>query len=368
MHRFTTNASLNRLWEFAHMPQLIYFDPGKFVEELDKQQIPEFKLKDLNTVVELQTQLKKHGNAIRDFYIEDEPGLFDFLLAGFSIDATKDSDLFSYLDRLTSLNEEVMLSGILYSALNIGRFMVPNAELQAKADLMARDTAQLMSWLNSSEFSKEMKWRLLQISQSPKAEIQRYRDLMQLLEPIFKQYFAAYSNLLEPDLKDLLEKLSTNGPKPMLALTDGILDDAIIPDGEIILFISYFQPFHIAIKVSSLTPIISWGRHIETFMAYQQKLKEDALNDHIRIFKNLGDKTRYQVVQLVAQGNLSTKVIADQLGVTPATISYHLNNLVNAKILKLESIDGKFQYAINQQQLENTILAIQKHFNLKTTL
>ncbi len=366
MHHFITDIQLNCIWEFAHMPQVFYFNKEEFLADCEKEDLPLFDGHDFQQLAELQSQLKKHHALIREFYIDDEINIFTLLSSAFPLDAHTDHSLFDYLKRLDALSTDKLLTGLLYAALSRGLFTTHQENLQSEAEAMSTDMSLLMSWLNSSDYSKEMKWRLLQISQSPKEELQRYYGLMTQLEPLFNQYFEPFKAQIQSDLNALVEKLTTNGPKPMHVLTDGILDDEILPSGNLMLYISYFQPYSIALKVSSQIPVVAWGKYIEVFLAYHQKLKEDALNDHIKIFKNLGDKTRYQVAQYVANGINSTKTLADQLGVTPATISYHLNQLTNAKVLKLESIDGKFQYAINQVQIQKTISELSKHFNLKS--
>ena len=59
----------------------------------------------------------------------------------------------------------------------------------------------------------------------------------------------------------------------------------------------------------------------------------DKQQERINVFKNLGDKTRYQIFCEIAKGTKSVKKIAEQLGITSATVSYHINELVLSNIV-----------------------------------
>ena len=88
----------------------------------------------------------------------------------------------------------------------------------------------------------------------------------------------------------------------------------------------------------------------EIFKSIKEK-KENKLNDRIQIFKNLGDKTRYEVLKLIASGEYSNKKIAAALDVSGATISYHLNALFTAKIIRMEKNNNRIEYVIDKDLL-----------------
>lgn len=360
MHTFVTDITLSTIWEFAQMPNLLSFDIEKFLKDNDSDELKGVEIKKIDMFSAIQNDLKPFYSVIRDFYVDNEFSFISILCTSFPIDTHSDASLRAYLTRLLTLPKEELLVGLLYSGLIKGVTIHHQPELWQRAELLAADFSELMAWLNTTDFTKETKWRILQIAQDTHGELQRYARLMAALEPIFERYYKDFQEQLPSDLENLIARLKNSGPNPFAALTDGIFDDHLLPDGELLILFSYFHPFQISINASAKTPMITWGKDIELFMALQQKARENTLNEHIRVFKNLGDKTRFQVAQLVAEGTNSTKAIADTLGVTPATISYHLSQLVNAKILKLESIDTKIQYVINQQTVADAFAAVSK--------
>ena len=85
----------------------------------------------------------------------------------------------------------------------------------------------------------------------------------------------------------------------------------------------YFQDSEILILGAKSLEVIQ--RVIQTRLDKQQ--------ERINVFKNLGDKTRYQIFCEIAKGTKSVKKIAEQLGITSATVSYHINELVLSNLV-----------------------------------
>lgn len=358
MNTFYIDKTINKIWEHVNMPNLLNFDYDKFLEELKDDHEAVVSLQSLKLLQDICEALKVHKQLIDDFYIEGEFSFFHLLNFNYPLDSKKDQTLLTYLNRISEQDDQEILISIFYGVLFKEQFPKRDEGLLEQAKQMVQDFNVLMQWLNKSSYSKEAKWRLLQITQNPKLELSRFRELVNLIQPIFDKYFEAFEPSIELDLENLLQQMQDNGPEPLGTLTDGLLEDSILPNGPTLLCISYFQPFQITINLTSLAPQIIWGQYVEAFLAYQKRLKEDAINDHIRLFKNLGDRTRFQVAHLVSKGINSTKEIAESLGVTPATISYHLNQLVNARIVKLDTVDGKLQYIVNHKALKASIDAV----------
>ena len=69
------------------------------------------------------------------------------------------------------------------------------------------------------------------------------------------------------------------------------------------------------------------------------------------------------MLKLIVSGETSTKKIAKALDVSSATISYHINNILAAKIIKMDKSNNKFGYVIDYELLEETIEEFKKDLN-----
>ena len=76
----------------------------------------------------------------------------------------------------------------------------------------------------------------------------------------------------------------------------------------------------------------------------------------VKVFKALGDKTRYDTIRLIASGVSSIKDIANKLDVSSATISYHINEFLTSSIISLNrKKDKKSIYDVDYQKLEDVL-------------
>ena len=60
----------------------------------------------------------------------------------------------------------------------------------------------------------------------------------------------------------------------------------------------------------------------------------------LKIFKALSDMSRLRIVQSLTQGEMYTELLAERLGLTPSTVSFHMKKLEDASIV----ISRKEQY------------------------
>lgn len=76
------------------------------------------------------------------------------------------------------------------------------------------------------------------------------------------------------------------------------------------------------------------------------------------IFKVLSDKQRRDILEMLKDGRMSAGEIAEQLGVSPAALSYHLKLLKSADLVMEYKNKNFVYYEINTTVLEDMILWI----------
>jgi ArsR family transcriptional regulator len=71
------------------------------------------------------------------------------------------------------------------------------------------------------------------------------------------------------------------------------------------------------------------------------------------IFKVLGVETRIKILELLkTKGPLGAKVIAEELGITPAAVSQHLKVLRQADLVKNERKGYYIPYSVDEKAME----------------
>ncbi len=360
-HQLRLNHGLNLIIEFAAFPSILRYDLDESKKMAHQDENPVMDPIYLQFLTSAQSQLKPFKGQIDQFYYENELYLLKMLLPYFTVEPEDTLNLF--LQRVLNEDEGTLKTALVYSCLVREHYAGFQQELWDQTKEMLSSEDQLMPWVQNLPYAAETKWHLLNLIQQPKSSLSRYQQLMMQLQPIFEALYEPYANRLLPETQAFIEKLQSLGENPISTLTAGLVKDDLIQEGPLHVSLSFIQAYHIQIFTSQQIPIFIWGYKTEAYIAHQKKLLSDASTEKILVLKNLGDKTRFHVAQLVSKGTSSTKVIAETLGVTPATVSYHLNQLVASRIIVLEIVDGKYDYVLNRDYVLQILGAIAEEFS-----
>ena len=187
-----------------------------------------------------------------------------------------------------------------------------------------------LDFLKNLPIDDTVRWNYFTIMSQPKKFVEDFISLHQTLKPIFEKVYAEYLPILEKSYQEfeitiqehptiLAEAFS--GTKVIEEIDWASDEISVIP--TLLLSDFYFQDSEILILGAKSLEVIQ--RVIQTRLDKQQ--------ERINVFKNLGDKTRYQIFCEIAKGTKSVKKIAEQLGITSATVSYHINELVLSNLV-----------------------------------
>ena len=78
----------------------------------------------------------------------------------------------------------------------------------------------------------------------------------------------------------------------------------------------------------------------------------------IRLFKCLADKSRLQILKSLAAEDLYVERLAERLGLTPSTVSFHLKKLADAGAVSAYKDQYYMMYSLNKELFGVTILEI----------
>ena len=78
----------------------------------------------------------------------------------------------------------------------------------------------------------------------------------------------------------------------------------------------------------------------------------------IRLFKCLSDKSRLQILKSLAKEDMYVERLAQRLGITAPTVSFHLKKLADAGAVTSYKSQYYMMYSLNREVFETSILAI----------
>ncbi|MCU0104758.1 winged helix-turn-helix domain-containing protein [Acholeplasma vituli] len=291
---------------------------------------------------DVSKQLEPNKEEISFFYLADDYTSHDFnqiLYATFSV-VEGEEDL--YFKNILKLDKESLKSRIYDTLLRISeetKESMPNP----------------VTLIESLDIELKHKWHLMLILENPVKYIQQYAKLIETIEPIFDVFY----NPLKEEVRKLgvsiSNTLNTEGIQAIERLSYNRIKASIFNLSDMRLLVSGIYPYSVMINPRPDYINLIWGLSIE--YAFQKMLlaNENKLQERVSVFKNMGDKTRYEVIRCIASGLTSIKEIATKVGVSSATISYHLNELINAKIVTLENQNKKYSYIIDYAYLTQLI-------------
>ena len=350
--KFYFNES--KLYDFLQFPKLVFkketIEKSQLENDID---IPmEENIKLINKADE---NLKPFIKTIELFYSKQFASSYDF------IDLITDTHTIlgyenekNYFDMLMNLDEKQIFNSISYSILasneNNKYF---SEEVMKKAEAISK--TELISIIKDLPTEPATKWNLFLMIEEPLKYMKMYVDLMYKLLPFFEEMYSSYADEVKDYGRYFADFLNNLGSEGLKEISGSILDKNIINDEDNIVFITAIEQYSVLISGTAKINYIAWGLKAEEYFKRLKEKNENKVNERVHIFKNLGDKTRYEVLKLLAAGVTSTKEIAKTLGVSSATISYHLSNLLKAKIIKSGISNDKYNYMVNYIFLKEVI-------------
>ena len=80
--------------------------------------------------------------------------------------------------------------------------------------------------------------------------------------------------------------------------------------------------------------------------------------DAIKLFKCLADKSRLQILKSLAMEDMYVERLAERLGITPSTVSFHLKKLTEAGAVTSRKSQYYMMYSLRRDIFDTTILKI----------
>lgn len=218
-------------------------------------------------------------------------------------------------------------------------FSVMNSFLKEKNSEKASNSSDMENWfllLQSSEYSEDTKWRLLELIHNP---VEKFQELFHIYENNRTAFDATFQKN-----KKQLEKLVSQTPS---ALSDVICR-----------LVSEFHPESKRVYLTAVLPLMEWitptiifqGVLADKLDLYQKNL-ENAKEMLPPILKILGDKSKFEILCLLKSHGRYNLEIAEELQLTPATASHHMSMLLSNHMVTVEKKDGRVYYQLNQETL-----------------
>ena len=99
---------------------------------------------------------------------------------------------------------------------------------------------------------------------------------------------------------------------------------------------------------------------------YQQEIinQNDYIEKHLKVFKNISDKTRFGIMKYILDNKRYGQEIANKFNISNASVSYHMNNLLSLNLVEITKQDNKVFYKLNKGKILETIKFLEDELSL----
>lgn len=354
--KFNFYEKESKIYDLLQMPRILYFleEEGTYGEEEQLNLLEELDdHKHVDLMTRIQSKLKPFKKEISEFYANEyfsDYDVFALLTNLYSFFGYETID--DYLNYVISIEEETLKLDLIYALLSTDAENQENKEsLENKAKELVDKHGELMQFVKDLPTESSYKWNLLMMLENPNKMVRQFTILIKQIEPIYEEFYQENKDKLVESKERLEDILKENSKENFKELTQFMINDNVLKD-ENKLLLSFVFAYSFIDKNARFGRFLIWGVSMEDGFKFVSKQYGDKIEKTTKVFKILGDKTRYEVLKLIAKGTTSTKVIAKQLGVTSATISYHINSFVTNGVIRLSNSD-KHKYDVDYDLLNN---------------
>lgn len=263
----------------------------------------------------------------------------------------KDSDYFrillsliienrNWLTSLDDLSEDEINSKIIH----ICR-VVFDDEMNAQNPDSLEDIIQ---YLDSSGLQSDAKWKMLRMMQNPKKYMQY---LVEIINSNVDAYHRAVSEVNNP-LEKLLNQYNTMaancGDKKFYELRD-----AIAPASDV------YPTLIFPVSQMLFEKSCYYGLLSEKIIK-SEKMRHNSKELMLLKLKALSDSSKLAIISSLKISPKYNLEIAQQLGLTAATMSHHMNVLLNCGLVGVEKKDGKVYYHTEKESLQDLLKELEE--------
>ncbi|CAM3639993.1 helix-turn-helix transcriptional regulator [Erysipelothrix urinaevulpis] len=272
---------------------------------------------------QLMVEFPRITDAIKVFEGEQS---FTGFSAIFDVDFTK-KDMSSF-ERLT---KEALLS----------------AYVDKESDVV--DDLSLVSILEKTTLSHEQKWLVLLISENTEQYYDDLREIYQRLVPLLTPLLSTFANEVSIIHTEWQERIDNKTIYKFLEEEVGLSYEG----KELNIQASVMGMNAIAIRSDTAVVGITFTKEF-----FQQSIM--TIDEACKNLKNIGDQSKFLILKELVETQKYGKELADALDLTPATISYHIQELVSEGLVQVNAStkSNRIYYEIRKDKLFSVLIFV----------
>lgn len=346
--KFQFHLEASRVMEFVFFPALTAYEKSeKAFGALNYEILNPASVERWESIA---NQLSGFREKYRRFNFSGYSYFFD-LMHYFGVKDLKDEH--AYLEKVRALTKKDLTEHLRFFLDHTLDITIP---LETNSERFVLEAFQILS---ASSLDNSDKWKLLAILENPNKIRDEYVAFMEEIIPIFTKYYAEVEYAVSAFARQLEKDLDPNDPVQLETMMKQFLIseslEAVHNSNTIHFYLLGIHDYNFNLLPHNQEMDLVLGINVMDYFLKLTQFQVRNKEERITVFKNLSDKTRYDVLNLIANGDSSTKILAEKLGVTSAAISYHIKQLTNDRLIQFDANHRKNGYRINEKRIKEAI-------------
>lgn len=207
-------------------------------------------------------------------------------------------------------------------------------------------TEEFFQLLRNSSAKAAFKWEFFEIYCNLEEHRNRAKALIEPVVQILKQHEAVLLKLLHD---------YASVETPHFLKDQQFLGDLNVK--EIIMDYSVFGFNAITLRMPDITPdvvYLHYGIYVDTIAAEKARLEKAGMQA-VDKWRSLSDKSRIRILCLLKEREMFGQELTEALGLSNATISHHMNDLLTEDFVLLRKEGSKVLYRLNREKIAEAI-------------
>lgn len=221
---------------------------------------------------------------------------------------------------------------------------------------MAYETASLYEQLNACELPDAMKWQFFRMNAQAKELLEQVEQLYHLVMPIYYRYEARlndYAAVYQKDHRQYQDALYDRFVQKSGISFASQQKTVLIPTLAYCFSIMITDHFFFEAKHN----YILWGVYILHINPVQQSSMETLCS----VLKTLSDKSKFEILCFISKNQKAYGAqIAKAMKLTTATISYHMQALIDAGLVTVEKLNNRLYFQVHEEHLQEYLKQIEQ--------
>lgn len=325
-------------------PNLIYVDYSKVDLTLSEQE----KMADVFVAVSRIKQVfEPYKDRIGRYFLGRVNGNFSVELYLYLLDRGEDpKDCEVLFDLIQELSDEVLRERLVRVMTNYTHKNLTGEEF--------------LTYLYGEELRDDYKWNIYwaytHIREYLAELLALYRELLPLYQP-FQQQFEEECDSFAQTLD--VEELYRNTDHAIVSM----IKETGCATCEVFVTAPLFfvQGYHYDDDLSKGTVYFSLYPRVPLFLERTLGLSLDYQSLTLKV---LGDPVRYEILKRITLTDDKSKIIAEDLGISPGNVTFHSQKLLNANLMLFDTEDNSVKYRLNKVLLKQMIHQLEDDFQL----